>query len=514
MNNYKFLIVAACLTAHIFASVPPVEAQQKTYKTHHHRIDHKRHKAFHPNLKRRTTDRTLPPVRPPISRCIVPQSLSGYTRIYSVADLSLVRNNIGGNFVLCNNLDLSSISSFSPIASSLSAESGFRGHFDGNGYKVLNLTIDAPYEHNIGFFGRIFHSGKITNLTIENPKISGDEYVGPVTGDNWGTIENCHITGTGTVSARTNISSPRPSGNVGGIAGGNSGFIRHASVGEEIVISGFDDVGGIAGYMAPAFDIFLPPSEQFLHDAAIEDSSNAALVRGSNGTGGIVGSAYTFGVSQLPLINSGLFRVNNSGVIKGELRTGGIIGFAYSFTIEDGKSTGDIEGRLATGGLVGSLIGGSRPAFVRRSFYQGYISGYSEVGGLFGNTSQVLLPYATQDNFADAIVSGSFSCGGLVGIGDSTVLVTTYSSSFKGNSACQDSGGIIGKGSLPLINTYFDKEKFPEDTVRNPVAAKTTAEMKKVVTFENWDISPSTDTRQTIWKIAPNGSEYPKLRGR
>jgi len=125
----------------------------------------------------------------------------------------------------------------------------FAGEFNGNDYKITNLTIDSAGVKNsyLGLFGQIAAEGQVMNLGIENVNVTsnGSEaatyFIGGLCGRSLGTITNCYTTGnvSGTIT-----------GYIGGLAGQNEagGIINSCysnvsvSTGEG---SGF--IGGLAG---------------------------------------------------------------------------------------------------------------------------------------------------------------------------------------------------------------------------------------------------------------------------
>ena len=94
-----------------------------------------------------------------------------YYRITTAEQLNEIRNNLGGKYILCANINLSG-QNWEPIGT---LENPFTGTFDGNGYTISNVTINrhltmdniASSEMNIGFFGYT-NGATIKNLGIEN----------------------------------------------------------------------------------------------------------------------------------------------------------------------------------------------------------------------------------------------------------------------------------------------------------------------------------------------------------
>lgn len=126
-----------------------------------------------------------------------------------------------------------------------SAALSFRGHFDGNGFKISNLKITRSgyYDRYVGLFGYI-NGGTVENLTLENITVNSsgerafyENYVGGIAGYSNGTVRNCHVYG--------NISAEASDIFCGGIAGGNNGVIEGCSA--DIIIDSKFSAGGIAG---------------------------------------------------------------------------------------------------------------------------------------------------------------------------------------------------------------------------------------------------------------------------
>ena len=167
-----------------------------------------------------------------------------------------------------NDLDLASYASGSgwqPIGffNTFFDMSLFRGHFNGNGKVVNNLTIDRPTQDNVGLFG--YTSGStITNLGIENVSVVGNASVGALVGYAGGTIQNCFSTGT-----VTGID-----WNVGGLVGESHSSITNSY--STCDVSGDARVAGLVGY------------SQTL--SAIENCYASGNITGNAGVAGVVGT--------------------------------------------------------------------------------------------------------------------------------------------------------------------------------------------------------------------------------
>ena len=116
--------------------------------------------------------------------------------------------------------------------------SEYTGYYDGNGFKITNLTVNKD-EDDMALFGAI-KNATIVNVTFENADITGSKFAGGLVSylDD-SLLDNCHVQGkvTGTFEGHANI------GLMVGFADG--GIIRNCSVEGEV--NGYDKIGGIAG---------------------------------------------------------------------------------------------------------------------------------------------------------------------------------------------------------------------------------------------------------------------------
>ncbi|MBQ2841700.1 MAG: hypothetical protein IJE72_01535 [Clostridia bacterium] len=115
----------------------------------------------------------------------------GYTPIYTAEELNNIRSNLSGKYILMNDIDLSIYENWEPIGSE---KEPFTGEFDGNGFRIMNLTSEN------GFFANV-NGATISNLGVYNCNISG--YIGPINRYKGGIannavntiFENCYVTG-------------------------------------------------------------------------------------------------------------------------------------------------------------------------------------------------------------------------------------------------------------------------------------------------------------------------------
>jgi len=65
------------------------------------------------------------------------------------------------------------------------------GEFDGNGYKIMNLTLNSDSAAQVGLFGYLAPGGKVTQLGIENADVTGTYIVAGLVGGNNGIVRHC-----------------------------------------------------------------------------------------------------------------------------------------------------------------------------------------------------------------------------------------------------------------------------------------------------------------------------------
>ena len=162
----------------------------------------------------------------------------GALSVTDVADLEVIRSNLGGNYRLTTDLTLSG--SWTPI-------NNFAGSFDGD-RKTITFNTSPFNTASVGFFNTISTSGIVKNLkltgTITTVDFIGYLSVGSVAAVNRGTIQN--------ISSAVNINATADSTTyVGGLVADNYGDIINSyctgNVDLEARISPY--AGGIVGLM-------------------------------------------------------------------------------------------------------------------------------------------------------------------------------------------------------------------------------------------------------------------------
>ena len=150
------------------------------------------------------------------------------------------------NYQLNVNLDLTS-ETWKPLGrfGYEANEKGFEGFFNGNGH-TIKLKIENTDENNQGLFYEIHPTGKVWDLHVDcDIRVGNARLVGGIAGENYGTIQNCWVSGHIESSHYSQYDA-----DLGGIAGLNEdeGDILYCCVTANVTNTGGNSgVGGIAG---------------------------------------------------------------------------------------------------------------------------------------------------------------------------------------------------------------------------------------------------------------------------
>lgn len=152
-------------------------------------------------------------------------------KIYDMKDIEKISNNLDGNYILMNDIDMEGYVSdkFDYIGCKINYIA-FNGILDGNDKTLTNLS--SP------LFTCVGDEGYIGDLNVVDADIvSTSEYIGAVTRYSEGVLENIAVSG--------NVTSTRD--NTGGVVGYASGDLINISFSGNV--TGDELVGGIAGVM-------------------------------------------------------------------------------------------------------------------------------------------------------------------------------------------------------------------------------------------------------------------------
>ena len=403
------------------------------------------------------------------------------TEIRTATEFDAIRNNLKGYYILCNDIDLSAYSTWTPIGYATKAAdgslsysgTGFQGEFNGNGYTISGVNIDLAQTNliTVGLFGFVDTSAVVSNVKVEANVVgtaSTSEYIGTLTGVNYGVVDNCEVTSTINISgalyvggivgqnngnltdctADISIKAGNSNSNgyyVGGIAGqfviGNMDN-NTAKANIEITSCNFCYVGGITGN---AYGSFIVAN----CDATIVVSANSSA---TSYVGGVVGkvedsdSEIAFDLNNTTITGSITVKKAN------KLYVGGITGYGdvFSNCINDVDITVTTSNNTYVGGIAG------KSTKISNSKNNGAISVNSTstvyVGGIAGNTE--ILNDVT--NYTDVSVAAATAyLGGVAGEAASAQNVYNYCyelSVSASNSATF--GGVIGKCTQKIENSY------------------------------------------------------------
>ena len=245
-------------------------------------------------------------------------------------------------FKLAKDIDFSFIPSANPWTPIGSINNPFKGHFNGGGTTISNLTIsDASGDYH-GFFG--YSTGTIQNLNVLNANVTGRQYTAAVCGfNNGGSIIHCASIGgtvTGTGFDKKSYT--------GGICGNSENGTINACY-NSAYVTGLSYVAGICarienGVASECFNmgrIEAPNDTNYNYCGGIA-GRNTALLSDCYNTGVISGGKNVGGVIGLNK-KEGLTRIYNAGTVTAPGVVGGL---ANAYTI-DYNSTDTFQNGLA-----------------------------------------------------------------------------------------------------------------------------------------------------------------------
>jgi len=389
------------------------------------------------------------------------------------------------------------------------------GEFDGNGYKILNLSFDFDFVSQVGLFGYLASGGRVTQVDVENVNITGAYRVGGLVGGNEGTVTNSYSSGSvtgwyavgglvggneGTVTSSHSSGSVTGWYTVGGLVGINSETVTNSySTGS---VTGNYYVGGLVGWNeGTVWNTISTGSVSGEWDVGGLVGSNYGTVWNSYSTGSVTGNYYVGGLVGR---NDGTVRYTYStGSVAGEWDVGGLVGSNYG-TVSNSYSTGSVTGNYYVGGLVGGNEG-----TVSNSHSTGSVTGNHYVGGLVGINGW---DGTVSNSYSSSSVTGNYYVGGLVGVNFGTVSNSYSSGNVTGDEYVGGLAGVNWGGTVS--NSFWDTKTSGQATSAGGTG-KTTAEMQDIATFLGaaWDIcavAPGATNLAYTWNIV-HEQTYPFL---
>ena len=274
-------------------------------------------------------------------------------------------------YELTKDLSLAEANNWLPI-------SYFSGTFEGNGNTISNLKINRTDTDYVGLFGIASYRSRITNISLLNVTVQGNDYVGGLIGYSSGDITHSYATGT-----------VRGSEEVGGLVGDSDGKIidSHAT---GAVKGGLRKVGGLVGdnngeimnsYATSAV------TGRYYSTGGLVGNNNGKIIN-SYATGAVTGRI----VGGLAGDNSGeIINSYATVAVKGDSHVGGLVGLnRRDSSITKSYATGAVTGNYLVGGLVGSNY---YSASIKNSYWDKQTSRRgSSRGGIGKTTAQLQSP--------------------------------------------------------------------------------------------------------------------------
>jgi hypothetical protein len=403
------------------------------------------------------------------------------------------------NYFLVNNIDLSSITNWTPLGT-------FTGELDGKGYNIYNLNIVGNVnESRLGLF-KVVNNSEIKNLNLINPNIK-IVYNTTISLLDFGflsglsvasTFSNIKILETSNSASRivvekTGSSSNHPI-NLGGLIGRSSGTLQINNIKVDTNISGQSRTGGIVGATADSGNVTITNSI-FIGNILEDDN-----ITGFSRVGGLIGENS----------GTGVVTISNSKVISNlELEktseVGGLIGFTMDkqVIIEKSAFIGEMKVSIDSGKLIGRIWTIITNSSISNSYAIGSIEsvvdtirlgaliGFGRLNGTTFNISSVYVDgnvIGGPSKNTGGILIGTNGDGNGTGFGRYNMQNVYYNDNGDDNS-----GNLIAIGSnsaATISNTNF---KSVED-LKNPTS---------YTTWTNFN---------TIWRINPDiNNGYPYL---
>lgn len=313
------------------------------------------------------------------------------------------------NYKLMKNLDLSGFT-FEPIGAD--DTTGFSGTFDGNNKTISNWAFTSVNSlYAVAFVRRLEATGVVKYLTLDTPRLTGNNLVA-------------------------------------GIAGISLGDINHVTV-TNGVINGRASVGGIvAESQGAAILSYNNVTSTTIYGDGTGTHNFAQGGGADTGTGGIVGGhGSSVAIDHCNATNVTV-TWDPAGPSNVNMWTysGGIAGYLFAGSVTNCTVSGTITGYYAVGGIVGTSVGS-----ITDSYSSANVNGFTNVGGIVG----WLAGGTASRDYASGNVTGSaggIAIGGLVG-----VLTATLSESFSSGNVSGDNrmGNMVGDASSGAVTNCY-----------------------------------------------------------
>ncbi|MDD4275550.1 MAG: GLUG motif-containing protein [Clostridia bacterium] len=388
------------------------------------------------------------------------QTLKLANSIVSISDLNAIRQNLDGDYVLIEELDLTGIN-WVPIGTKTKPFTGtFYVESEG---KIKNLTITNYYEY-AGFFGYVGEGAVIDGLIIENVNICSGANAGAIAG----AIESAIVTNSAVIGATGNNITESVietqyvipvSGyyNVGGLIGyANSSTIGGQDLYEGCYVDNVKimipmvnktvSVGGLVGYTSDTTSVikcYTKTNITFLVGRSASTSTQyiGGLVGQSNG---IIESCYT--LAGYVIQNYNILAGYAGGLVG--YQTGGIISYSFAEASVTGHYVGGIAGKLS-GKLYESYSNNEISAYRGG----GLVGFFSMASALIANCYTVSNMY-TMDGASE--ISGIYAVTDSVNYVEYTLVISVMNTSAGGTSYLYTNSSIYSN----VTKNASEKNRF------------------------------------------------------
>ncbi|MBI5000603.1 MAG: hypothetical protein HZB92_03620 [Euryarchaeota archaeon] len=353
--------------------------------------------------------------------------------------LQMMQMSLAADYKLANDVDLSDVVEPSQMwGTSPTSGEGFRfvgnltsfftGSLDGRGHGISGLHIKRTATDYVGLFGVIATLNPVSNLSLIDCNVSGNNYVGGLVGfTSPCMISNCNVTG------KVNGTGER----IGGIVGYHSGTITNCFA--VCDVNGFSGVGAVVGAN---------------FGGNVDNCSAAGNMSGSSVVGGLVGNNggpvtnchATCNVSSGGNNAGGLLGYNGA-TVSGSTASGRVSGSAFYAGGLVGQNSGTITGSVAnclvysSGTYSGCFVGHNSGTITGCNASGVTNSTGTYVGGFVGsNIGQMSDCIAHGD-----VVDGGVYSGGFAGYNNGGALI--FNCTAHGNVTYTDNyrGGLVGR---------------------------------------------------------------------
>ena len=388
----------------------------------------------------------------------------GYVVIKTAEDfMNAIAENGNGTagkvYILMNDIDMSSVTGYK-------GRNNFAGIFDGNGYKIKNLSITTSQSGYVGVFEQIRNGAVVKNVGVENININvSSQRVGALVGymQNGSAVINSYSTGTvaagqtrgglvGHADGKTTIKDSHSSVNV---LGYNNGTYNYA--------------GGLVGYV----------NGNSSNRAVIENSYANGTVAGYAYIGGLVGYANYTDISNS--YSSGVVTYVSESNKNGEYRAGLVGHLNSQNVVTDSYSTATVNGANYAGGLFG-LMGSTNKVF--DSYYSGTLNSIgSYVGGIAGQMN-------SNNTIYNVKISGTINTTGNYAsniVGNLSGNNSVFNSEFKATLGGNNKFGLVGyrySGTLTVNGVWFDANAAGTTNAGNSISGSYSSESDYSVIYD------------------------------